>query len=256
MARRKLSLLPLIGGLVAIAAVVAACVVAVLVAMRSGQSGRFTLVEPVCDGPKVKGIDVSYYQERIDWRRVRQSGVLFAFIRVSDGISRRDPRFADNWAEARRARVLRGAYQFFRPDQPALAQADLLIAAVQRDRGELPPVIDVEVSGGVSATKLVAAVTVWLDRVRSRLGVEPILYTAPLLWDDFARGAPASMHATPLWIAHYTTGCPLVPSPWTQWTFWQYSDHGAVPGIKRPTDLNYFTGDYFDLEAFARASHR
>ncbi len=253
MARNKLSTT---NAILAIGAVGVLCVVAVMVAMRTARPERYSVVEPRCAGPKVKGIDVSYYQEAIDWRRVRKSGVLFAFIRVSDGTTVADPRFTTNWADAKRAQVMRGAYQFFRPAQSAIEQADLLIAAIQRDRGELPPVIDVETSGGVPAAQLVAAVTVWLDRVRTKLGVEPILYTAPLLWGDFARDAPEPLRATPLWVAHYTSGCPLVPAPWTAWTFWQYSDHGEVPGIKRPTDLNFFFGTFDDLEAFARAARR
>src|SRR5512143_714506 len=83
---------------------------------------------PGCQvGPTTPGIDVSYHQETIDWPRVRRAGIRFAFIRLSDGATLRDPRFATNWAEAGRAGVVRGAYQYFRPDQSVTAQADLMI---------------------------------------------------------------------------------------------------------------------------------
>ena len=64
-----------------------------------------------------------------------------------------DPRFDENWLAAKDAHVLRGAYQFFRPGQSPTAQADLLIAAIARDGGELSPVIDVEATRKLSSSR-------------------------------------------------------------------------------------------------------
>jgi len=209
-------------------------------------------VEACQGGPTIRGIDVSYHQEGIAWRRVRQAGVLFAFIRVSDGTTVSDPRFAQNWAGARRVGVMRGAYQYFRPETSAIAQADLLIAAVRRDPGELPPALDVETDGGLPPAQVEARVRAWVDRVRTQLRVEPIVYTGPEFWRDRAGGA--DLASQPLWLAHYTNECPSVPSPWTRWTFWQHTDRGAVPGIDGPVDLSLFAGDYLALEELARRS--
>lgn len=196
---------------------------------------------PDCSvGPTIPGIDVSYYQETIDWPRVYRAGMRFAFIRVSDGTTLGDPMFVRNWAGARRATLRRGAYQYFRPDQSALAQADLLIAAIARDPGELPPAIDVEITGGKSPAQLAAGIRTWVDRVRARLHVEPIVYTSPEFWRDAVGGADLS--AQPLWLAHYTTDCPRVPAPWTRWRFWQHSERGQVPGIQGPVDLDVLAG--------------
>ncbi len=196
-------------------------------------------------GVTTPGIDVSYYQDAIDWPRVRRAGIRFAFIRLSDGPTLRDPMFATNWAEARRAGIVRGAYQFFRPDQDVVAQADLMIAAMRgRGRGELPPTLDIEVDAGLSADQLAARARIWIDRVRAQLGVEPIVYTGGDLW----RGGGAAPLATqPLWIAHYTQGCPSIPAPWPRWTFWQTTNAGAVPGILGPVDLDLFAGPFADL---------
>ena len=208
---------------------------------------------PVCgDGPTVAGIDVSYYQHDIAWKRVRRAGIRFAFIRASDGLYVPDPKFARNWRDAKRAGVMRGAYQYFRPEQDPIAQADLLIATLANDRGELPPVIDVESTGGKSASELVAGVRAWTARVRDRLGVEPIVYTGPEFWRQ--RAASADLRTQPLWLAHYTRGCPTVPAQWSEWRFWQYTDNGRVPGIEGPVDLDVFAGTYRDLQEFARRS--
>lgn len=192
------------------------------------------------DGPTTAGIDVSYHQGPIGWARVRDAGIRFAFVRVSDGTTVRDPRFAENWAGARAASIARGAYQYFRPEESALAQADLLIAALAGDRGELPPVIDVEETGGKRPAQVAAAVQAWTARVRARLGVEPIVYTSPAFWRDQVGGADHARQ--PLWVAHYTGACPRVPAPWTRWTFWQHSKTGRVPGIRGAVDLDVFAG--------------
>ena len=210
---------------------------------------------PECrQGPTTPGIDVSYYQETINWRRVRKAGVLFAFIRVSDGITFADPMFLKNWVNAKRVGVLRGAYQYFRPEDSATAQADLMIASIKSDRGELPPVLDVETDGGKSPAQIARQIRIWIERVRTKLGVEPIIYAGPEFWRDRVGGADFTTQA--LWVAHYTKSCPTVPPPWTAWTFWQYTDRGKVPGIDGPVDLDVFAGTFTELEEFARRSRR
>lgn len=214
---------------------------------------RDPALAPVCDdGPTVAGIDVSYYQETIAWKRVRRAGIRYAFIRASDGFDRIDERFARNWSGARAAGIMRGAYQYFRPDQDVGSQADLMINMLAKDRGELPPVIDVETHGGQPPDVVVARVKTWVARVRAKVGVEPIVYTGPEFWRDRAKGGDLS--SQPLWIAHYTRDCPAVPKPWLRWSFWQHTDNGRVPGIEGAVDLDLFAGSFEELEAFARGS--
>lgn len=205
--------------------------------------------EPVvtiaCDlGPTTRGIDVSYYQETINWPKVKASGVEFAFVRISDGLYFDDPMFASNWASAKSSNVLRGAYQFFRPEQDPREQADVLIDALVGDPGELPPVIDVEDEGGQRPAEIARLVKIWLARVRERLGVDAIVYTGPAFWRDSVGGADVER---PLWIAHYTSACPQIPPPWTSWMFWQYTASGRVPGIYGPVDLDVFRGTLDEL---------
>jgi lysozyme len=232
-----------------------AFVVAYALLFGGGEPDDEQVATPSCHtGPVTPGIDVSYHQHTIDWRRVRKAGVLFAFIRVSDGSTFADPMFERNWSKARPTGILRGAYQYFRPDENAVTQADLLIEAIRRDPGELPPVIDVETTGGRSPSQIRRAVEAWIARVRDKLGVEPIIYTGPDFWKTHAGNA--DLTSQPLWVAHYTTGCPTVPAPWKTWTFWQYTERGSVPGITGHVDLDVFAGDFKQLEDFARRSRR
>ena len=80
------------------------------------------------DGFEVRGIDVSRYQERIDWTTLRNANingqpVRFAFIKTTEGTDLIDPYFNENFYQARQNDILRGAYHFFSPRTDARQQA-------------------------------------------------------------------------------------------------------------------------------------
>jgi lysozyme len=234
-------------GIVVAAAVVAFTAYVVLRAVDNrGPRVRRSGVPPECKlGPTTPGIDVSYYQGDITWPRVRRAGVQFAFIRVADGTTIVDTKFAANWSGAKQAGVLRGAYQFFRPEQDPIAQANVLVAELRkRGKGELPPVIDIEVTSNLPLATVVANARLWIEHVRSQLGVEPIVYTNYGMF-RWGGGEPLARHL--LWLAHYTEQCPSIPPPWNRWTFWQYTENGRVDGIDGPVDLDVFDGAPDDL---------
>lgn len=194
------------------------------------------------DGTKLDGIDISKWNGTVDWGKVAASGTDFAFVRVSDGTTSPDPKFAENWQKARAAGIPTGVYQFFRPNQDPIAQADLLLDAMgPLQPGDLPPVIDVEATGGKSKAQVTAAIHQWIDHVESKLGVRPIIYSGRYFWQDNVGSSDFSSY--PLWIAHYTNSCPNLPSQWSGWDFHQYTDSGSVSGVSGNVDRNYFNGD-------------
>ena len=229
-------------GVVMAAAVIALTAYVVLKAVQHRRlATRHKPLPPECKlGPTTAGIDVSYYQGEISWSRVRRAGVHYAFIRVSDGTTVADTKFDANWSGAKRANVLRGAYQFFRPEQNPVEQANVLINKLRaKGIGELPPVIDIEVTGGLPLATFVANARLWIEHVRSQLGVEPIVYTN---YGMFRWGGAEPLARQELWLAHYTNQCPSIPPPWKQWAFWQYTENGRVDGIDGPVDLDVFAG--------------
>ncbi len=180
---------------------------------------------------------------------MQQSGRAFAFIRVSDGLTHYDPEFDANWTAALGAGIYRGAYQFFRPGEDAVAQADLLLSH-GGGGGELPPVLDVEVTDGVSGPTIRAGVDAWSAHVAQATGRTPIVYSAPGFWPSVGGNSESDT----LWVANWGVSCPRLPSSWSAWAFWQYSDHGSVPGISRGVDVNRFNGSLADLANFASGS--
>ncbi len=205
----------------------------------------------VCaDGPTVQGIDVSYWQGTINWAAVAGDGIQFAFIRAADGTTYIDEKFEPNWAGAQENGLLVGAYQFFRPSQDPIAQAEILLGKMGAfGPGMLPPVIDVETAEGMSPAEVSERVAQWVDHVEAATGVMPIVYTGKFIWEGQVGSAEWADH--PLWIAQYGVECPDLPVQWSDWAFFQTSSTGSVAGIGGNVDMNLWNGDYADLEALA-----
>lgn len=201
-------------------------------------------------GSTSKGIDVSEHNGHVDWAEVKASGRTFAFARVSDGLDYVDTEFAANWAGMKAAGLVRGAYQYFRPGQDPVQQANLLLSKIGTlGPGDLPPVIDVETANGQSGTTVVNGVRAWVDRVKAQTGRDPIIYAAAGFWDTLPSTAQFAPY--PLWVANYGQQCPYLPGTWTKWSFWQSSESGSVPGVSGAVDLNHWNGTLEELLALA-----
>ncbi len=197
---------------------------------------------------RMSGIDVSHFQEQIDWKQIKQTGVTFAFIKSTEGVGVKDPLFRQNWRDSRKAGVLRGAYHFFRPQLDPVAQAKQFLDTLGRDPGELPPALDIEEGTSLTSGQVIAAAKKWMRIVEDFVKAKPILYTGTGFWRNRLKDDRAFAD-NPLWIAHYTSSPqPSLPSAWPQWTFWQFSDRGKLAGISGDVDLDVFNGSADDLE--------
>lgn len=223
----------------------------------------------------VYGVDVSHYQGDVAWDRVAAGHatlsdapdtlatpdsvrIRFAYVKATEGATAADTTFARNWSGAAAAGLARGAYHVLTLDAAdAPAQAAHFVATVRSAApsagssgaelgasGDLPPALDVESSfanadlrGSVTLDSLRARVLQWMDAVHSALGVRPVLYSS----DDFLRSTLDGTGLTvryPVWVANY--GAP--PAASEPWYAWQFSAHGAVPGIDGAVDLDVLNG--------------
>lgn len=203
------------------------------------------------------GIDVSHWQGTIDWTKVDNAGVTFAFMKATEGTYYTDTQFTTNWAATKKAGILRGAYHFAQPGKSSgAAQARYFVSKVGsfKEAGTLPPVLDLEVTGGLGASALRSWVSSWLTTTEQLTGRTPILYFSPSFWEDHL-GNSTAYTRYPLWIAHYTTATqPRVPGGWPTWTFWQRTSSGSVPGISGSVDMNRFNGSSAQIAALANMS--
>lgn len=243
---------------VAVRAAIGGVAAAMLVAACSGSPYEATDESQdavrVCPGAStVEGIDVSYYQKTINWPQVKASGVAFAVTRISDGLNFPDSEFANNWAGIQSVGLVRGAYQYFEPGQDALAQADMVVQRVGRlGVGDLPVQLDMEATGGQSSATIASKMKIWMDRVTAGTGKRPFVYTAKYFWNDNVGSTDFS--ADRLWVANYGVTCPDLPDAWGNWSIWQYSSTGSVPGIGGDVDLDKFNGTLDDLRRIAGSS--
>jgi GH25 family lysozyme M1 (1,4-beta-N-acetylmuramidase) len=198
----------------------------------------------------VEGIDVSQYQQAIDWPQVAGAGKRFAVMRATLGQTYLDPMYATNHAGARAAGLQVTAYHFATPATSpgdAVLEADWFLQNAALLPGDLVPALDLEQTGGLSATDLQAWVGAWLGEVYARLGVRPMIYTSPNFWTNSVGNTTmfADQGYAVLWVAHWLVSNPSVPAnDWggRGWTFWQYDNCGSVPGISGCVDLDRYNG--------------
>lgn len=216
----------------------------------SNETGASADLRACGSGTRTPGIDVSSLDGKLSWSSMARAGKRFAFMRASDGYTG-DSRFAGNWQGFADAGMYRGAYHFFRPSEDPVAQADLFLDQVGSLGGDhdLPPVLDLEVRGGMNASTVATRALVWLERVEAALGKRPIVYTG--VGFQAAISDPSSLAAYSLWVANWTTSCPSMPARWKTWTFWQNGvgagNRSAVSGL----DLDELAGSEDDLAAMA-----
>lgn len=201
----------------------------------------------------VRGIDVSHYQQEIDWERLRNASIQgaplsFVFIKATEGTDKFDEYFNRNFAEARRNEIVRGAYHYFSTQSSAKEQAEYFCRMVQLESGDLPPVLDVETEvddiDDYSRGKLRSEVLTWLHIVEKHYGVRPILYASYKFRLHYL-GDP-EFERYPFWIAHYYVDSLEYKGTWA---FWQHTDAGRIDGIDGYVDVNLFNGQRADLDS-------
>lgn len=215
---------------------------------------------------RANGIDVSWWQQAIDWGQVRAADVVFAVARASVGLFT-DSTFDVNWQRMKAEKILRGAYHYFLFSADPLQQAQLFARTITLEAGDLPPILDVEVNWNnddhaekdfllaLSVADRARRVKECLDEIERLTGKKPMIYTGPWFWDGYLNDPPGQ---PPAWSSHYdlwvaTWGESVtLPRGWTQWRIWQYVI-GPVAGIATNVDRDYFNGTVADLRAWVGA---
>jgi lysozyme len=233
---RKLFLIP---GLL----LVASLVTAMLIIKKSDKS-----IIDIMETFTVKGIDVSHHQGEIDWEKVKNDSISFAFIKATDGRGFKDDKFNYNITEASKRGIVVGAYHYFRFGADPYLQFKNFQASVPKDIINLPPVLDLEylenesLKDGNNKTKLLHDVRILEGLIREHYGVKPIFYTT----SDYYKSLIENEFENEIWI------CKLKNEKINflednQWNFRQYSFTGRVDGIKGDVDLDFFKGSKEEL---------
>jgi GH25 family lysozyme M1 (1,4-beta-N-acetylmuramidase) len=210
----------------------------------------------------VLGVDTSHWQhpanQAINWKLLPAQGYQWAVMKAVEGTTYIDPSFAQDWAAAGNAGLIRGAYDFAAPtNHPADAVVEarhlVAVSGPLRARNTLPPVLDLEVSNGLTPAQLVAWTRAWIDTAQALTGRRPIIYTGLSFWQT-AMGNSKAFTGYPLWLAAYRSTPPPAPGGWPNFTMWQYSSTGRVTGIPASVDLDRFAGSPAALALLANGT--
>ncbi|EJL66778.1 glycoside hydrolase family 25 protein [Flavobacterium sp. CF136] len=193
------------------------------------------------------GLDVSEYQGKISWSYVdtleQKYPIDFVFIRATVGRDRKDFQFKRNWIGAKENKMIRGAYHYYRPNENSIEQADLFIKTVTLQKGDLPPVLDIEkLPKNQSLDSLKKGLKRWLLRVENHYKVRPIIYTGERYYSDFLK---EEFGEYLFWIANYNFYREKIED---DWLFWQFTEKATVPGIRKTVDVNIYNGDLQQLQ--------
>jgi lysozyme len=206
------------------------------------------------DDYALHGIDVSRHQRNINWEAVRKMrhqdvSIEFAFIKASEGRTVVDEYFKENWKACKEAGIMRGAYHFYRTHLTPQEQMKLFVRQVPKiEKGDLPPVLDIEIKGSCPPARMRKDLKTWLVMAEKHYGVTPIIYTNYGFYKSYLMGNEFKKY--PLWIAHYRTSD--LNQKITDWHFWQHTDRATVNGIRGGVDLNVFKGDEADLKRLCK----
>lgn len=214
---------------------------------------------------RIYGIDVSRHQHEqdgryypIQWKKLRITNlgtlstkrvsgkvdypVSFAYIKSTEGCTVLNGYYETDYREARAAGIVTGTYHFFSLTSGGREQARHFMQKSQYQKGDLPPVLDVEPTdwqieqaGGTEA--MFRQVRAWLKAVQEQWKVRPILYIGQSFALKYMPFAPDLSANYFVWIARYGEYMPHF-----KLTFWQLSPDGGVSGIRGDVDINIYNG--------------
>ena len=209
-----------------------------------------------------KGIDVSSFQGKIDWQKVKKDGVEFTMIRAgyrgygtsSDGINGKlmtDDYYISNINGAINAGIDTGVYFFTQAinEKEAIEEANYVLKLVKDYKITYPIAIDTEYSthpshqgraDNLTVTQRTNVVKAFCDTIE-KAGYESMIYASKSWFNEKLDMSKLSNY--PIWLAHYTGATqdnPLAkPSDYEgKYIMWQYTSQGVVNGILKDVDMN------------------
>ncbi|WP_405589828.1 GH25 family lysozyme [Streptomyces sp. NBC_01190] len=208
----------------------------------------------------LKGLDVSAFQENINWPSVASKGASFAYVKATEGTDYTSSQFSQQYNGSAAAGLIRGAYHFALPNTAGgSAQADYFVAhggGWSDDGKTLPGALDIEYNPygatcyGLSQSAMVSWITAFSNEYHAKTGRYPIVYSTRDWWSTCTGNSATPGQHDPLWIANYSGSPTPLPAGWSTYTIWQNADSGTFPG-----DQDVFNGTTTDLKTFAHGTY-
>lgn len=187
------------------------------------------------------GVDVSSYQNTVDWKKVKASGIDFAILKIIRKDLTADKQFENNWKGCKNADVpVIGVYNYSYATTVAKAKTDAR-AVVKILNGRKTKVwLDVEDTCQKNLGRnLIAIIKAYADVIQNA-GLEFGVYTGQSFYDSYIK--PYGAFPYSLWIARYgknNGSMDIKYQPqYSNLEGWQYTSNGKVNGISGSVDMN------------------
>ena len=195
------------------------------------------------------GMDVSEWQGKINWTKVKNAGIDFALVRVSYGLTHMDNTYDYNMTQAELAGVPVGTYVFSTATntETALKEAKLAISKMDGYKVSYPVVYDLEYSGmqKLSSTEISRLALTFCNEVR-KAGYYPMVYCNTYWHDTYVDWS--LLPGVDVWIARYGDKIQAPDADRYSYTIWQATDgntasglnstKGLIPGIPAENDVD------------------
>jgi len=193
----------------------------------------------------IRGIDVSHHQGVIDWTKVKEDNVKFAFVKATEGGNHVDKQLKYNITQSKKNKIPVGAYHYYRFNRTPYQQFLNYKNNVHKKSIDFPPVIDVEYHSNEALKnlenkkKFISDLKTLQTLLHKHYGKKPIIYTDIKFYFDLIHDSDID---NTLWMSDLRSkNLNYLDS--SQWVFWQYSFRGKVLGIEKEVDLNFFNGN-------------
>ena len=187
-----------------------------------------------------EGIDVSSWQQNIDFAAVRNAGIEIVYMKSSEGSSYIDSYFETNYRNAKANGLKVGFYHYVtaRTTEQARAQATFFAKVISGKEPDCKLAMDFENFGNLSTTEVNEISRVFLETLENLTNKEVLIYSNAYSARTIFS---SSLSNYPLWVANYGVSEPGDNGKWSTWVGWQYTDTGRINGISGYVDRDYFT---------------
>ena len=211
--------------------------------------------QPIPPEDRILVTDVSKWNGNNDFTQMLEAGAMGTMMRASlcwlnNPQCATDDKFAQNSQAASALQYPFGCYHFLSDQLPGATQAAYFLNVINGSGAQLPACVDVELQY-VSAAKVRA----FVETVAETLGYYLSIYTSGYFWGKVwgtTDKAWLSAHC-PLWVAHWNTLNPLLPTGWNEYAMHQWSADGngraaefGSTGGDPDIDLNYCRRSWFE----------
>lgn len=196
---------------------------------------------------EIKGIDISSWQGKIDWKKVSDYGMDFAIIRITEVGNVKDSQFENNFAGCNKYKIPVGVYKYSYAMNISEIQSEArkVVSVLNGRRIQFPVFLDLEHNnqralGSESIHKMADAFREIIEAAGYKFAVYCNL-------DWYMNVICSHLRKYEFWIARYpandngTLQERLRPDIGIGW---QYSSKAKIPGISGNVDRDVFYKDY------------